>query len=155
VGANTTWRRIRVVAIVLAALLGSLFTLASVEARSRGYSRRSYSTRSYSRRSSSGGRVSVRGYYRRDGTYVRPHTRSAPGSRSYYPSSKYYPPSTYYRTPDYQPTPPVQPTYSTPSTQSPPATSSDRSQAIGGLVVLIGALFSALWKIASQPTRRA
>jgi len=33
---------------------------------------------------SSGGSVSVRGYTRRDGTYVRPHTRSAPG-RSYLP----------------------------------------------------------------------
>jgi hypothetical protein len=28
-----------------------------------------------------GGSVHVRGYYRRDGTYVRPHTRSRPGSR--------------------------------------------------------------------------
>lgn len=28
---------------------------------------------------SSGGSVHVRGYYRRDGTYVRPHTRSRPG----------------------------------------------------------------------------
>lgn len=31
--------------------------------------------------SSSGGTVSVRGYYRKDGTYVRPHTRSAPRRR--------------------------------------------------------------------------
>lgn len=30
---------------------------------------------------STGGSVHVRGYYRRDGTYVRPHTRSRPGSR--------------------------------------------------------------------------
>jgi hypothetical protein len=29
-----------------------------------------------------GGPVHVRGYYRRDGTYVRPHTRSRPGARS-------------------------------------------------------------------------
>ena len=29
---------------------------------------------------SGGGSVHVRGYYRRDGTYVRPHTRSRPGS---------------------------------------------------------------------------
>jgi hypothetical protein len=29
-----------------------------------------------------GGPVHVRGYHRRDGTYVRPHTRSRPGSRS-------------------------------------------------------------------------
>lgn len=28
------------------------------------------------------GSVSVRGYYRKDGTYVRPHTRSRPGSGS-------------------------------------------------------------------------
>jgi hypothetical protein len=30
--------------------------------------------------SGTGGSVHVRGYYRRDGTYVRPHTRSRPGS---------------------------------------------------------------------------
>lgn len=30
---------------------------------------------------STGGSVHVRGYYRKDGTYVRPHTRSRPGSR--------------------------------------------------------------------------
>lgn len=30
---------------------------------------------------STGGPVHVRGYYRRDGTYVRPHTRRRPGSR--------------------------------------------------------------------------
>ncbi len=28
-----------------------------------------------------GGEVHVKGYYRKDGTYVRPHTRSAPGSK--------------------------------------------------------------------------
>lgn len=33
---------------------------------------------SYTPSSSKGGRVHVRGYYRKDGTYVRPHTRSAP-----------------------------------------------------------------------------
>jgi endonuclease YncB( thermonuclease family) len=32
--------------------------------------------------SSSSGRVQVRGYYRKDGTYVRPHTRSAPRRRN-------------------------------------------------------------------------
>jgi endonuclease YncB( thermonuclease family) len=32
--------------------------------------------------SGSSGRVSVRGYYRKDGTYVRPHTRSAPRRRN-------------------------------------------------------------------------
>lgn len=31
--------------------------------------------------SSGSGSVHVRGYYRRDGTYVRPHTRSRPGRR--------------------------------------------------------------------------
>ncbi|AZB08464.1 hypothetical protein EG344_06195 [Chryseobacterium sp. G0162] len=36
---------------------------------------------SSSRTNSSGGSVSVKGYHRKDGTYVRPHTRSAP-SRS-------------------------------------------------------------------------
>lgn len=33
--------------------------------------------------SSRGGSVSVRGYYRKDGTYVRPHTRSAPDGNPY------------------------------------------------------------------------
>ena len=36
---------------------------------------------SYSTGSSSGGSVSVKGYARKDGTYVRPHTRSAPRRR--------------------------------------------------------------------------
>lgn len=36
---------------------------------------------SYSTASSSGGSVSVKGYTRKDGTYVRPHTRSAPRRR--------------------------------------------------------------------------
>lgn len=36
---------------------------------------------SYSPRSSSGGSVQVKGYTRKDGTYVRPHTRSAPRRR--------------------------------------------------------------------------
>ena len=30
---------------------------------------------------STGGEVHVKGYYRKDGTYVRPHTRSAPGTK--------------------------------------------------------------------------
>ena len=30
--------------------------------------------------SSAGGRVQVKGYYRKNGTYVKPHTRSAPRS---------------------------------------------------------------------------
>jgi len=39
-----------------------------------------YSTtkRKKSASSSLGGRVNVKGYYRKDGTYVKPHTRSAP-----------------------------------------------------------------------------
>lgn len=46
-----------------------------------------------------GKRVNVRGYYRKDGTYVRPHTRSAPGSGSSYSgSSSYYFPSVTPRT---------------------------------------------------------
>ncbi|WP_426278598.1 hypothetical protein ACN9MN_04640 [Chryseobacterium sp. S-02] len=36
---------------------------------------------SYHSGSSSGGSVSVKGYTRKDGTYVRPHTRSAPRRR--------------------------------------------------------------------------
>lgn len=35
----------------------------------------------YVSRNRSSGEVEVRGYYRKDGTYVQPHTRSAPGSR--------------------------------------------------------------------------
>lgn len=35
----------------------------------------------YKPSSSSGGTVHVRGYYRKNGTYVRPHTRSAPRRR--------------------------------------------------------------------------
>lgn len=39
------------------------------------------STSSFTPRSSSGGSVQVKGYTRKDGTYVRPHTRSAPRRR--------------------------------------------------------------------------
>jgi CRISPR/Cas system-associated endonuclease/helicase Cas3 len=39
------------------------------------------SVSSYNTGSSSGGSVSVKGYTRKDGTYVRPHTRSAPRRR--------------------------------------------------------------------------
>jgi hypothetical protein len=42
------------------------------------YSSRNYSGHRYTGRTYSGGTVSVRGYFRKDGTYVRPHTRSAP-----------------------------------------------------------------------------
>lgn len=39
------------------------------------------STYTPSSSTSSGGSVSVKGYYRKDGTYVKPHTRSAPKRR--------------------------------------------------------------------------
>lgn len=39
------------------------------------------STYNYSRSSSSGGSVHVKGYYRKNGTYVTPHTRSSPSRR--------------------------------------------------------------------------
>ena len=38
------------------------------------------STRSSSNYTSPGKTVNVKGYYRKNGTYVRPHTRSSPGS---------------------------------------------------------------------------
>lgn len=39
------------------------------------------STYTPSSSTNSGGSVSVKGYYRKDGTYVKPHTRSAPKRR--------------------------------------------------------------------------
>ena len=52
---------------------------------SSNYSSSSSSSSSSSKRSSSnysnpGKTVNVKGYYRKNGTYVRPHTRSSPGS---------------------------------------------------------------------------
>ena len=47
---------------------------------SRYSSSSSSSTRSSSNYSSPGKTVNVKGYYRKNGTYVRPHTRSSPGS---------------------------------------------------------------------------
>ena len=44
--------------------------------QSRGYDTLRYAPTRYSSSVSSGGSVSVRGYTRKDGTYVRPHTRS-------------------------------------------------------------------------------
>jgi hypothetical protein len=45
------------------------------------YSSSSFSrTRSSSNYSNPGKTVNVKGYYRKNGTYVRPHTRSSPGS---------------------------------------------------------------------------
>jgi hypothetical protein len=47
------------------------------------YLRKSKSKNSnYSTGSGSGGSVNVKGYYRKDGTYVKPHTRSTPKSSS-------------------------------------------------------------------------
>lgn len=40
-----------------------------------------YKSNSQYKKRSTGGTVNVRGYYRKDGTYVRPHTRSAPKKR--------------------------------------------------------------------------
>jgi hypothetical protein len=39
------------------------------------YTKRDYSAERYSGSSNTGGPIQVRGYYRKDGTYVRPHTR--------------------------------------------------------------------------------
>jgi hypothetical protein len=51
------------------------------------------------KKSSSGGTVQVKGYYRKNGTYVQPHTRSAPGSGAAYNPGTYkpdtYKPDTY------------------------------------------------------------
>ncbi|HEX8396392.1 MAG TPA: thermonuclease family protein [Pyrinomonadaceae bacterium] len=51
----------------------------SIESDDDNYSSPSYSSPSTS---SPGGTVQVRGYFRKDGTYVRPHTRRAPRSRN-------------------------------------------------------------------------
>lgn len=45
------------------------------------YSARSYATSRYSSRDYSSGTVHVKGYLRKNGTYVQPHTRSAPHRR--------------------------------------------------------------------------
>ena len=68
----------------LALVLALLFTLAAP-----GWARGRRSSSSYSS-SYSSGRVSVRGYTRKDGTYVRPHTRSlSGGSYGSYSGSTY------------------------------------------------------------------
>ena len=59
-------------ALVPAGSIGS-FNAAGIEGAFGGPS-----SRSQSLGTASGGTVHVRGYYRKDGTYVRPHTRSAP-----------------------------------------------------------------------------
>lgn len=49
----------------------------SIDGQLYGYTtKKKKKTSSYS--TSNGGTVNVKGYYRKDGTYVRPHTRSAP-----------------------------------------------------------------------------
>ena len=53
---------------------------ASSQYSSRYSSSSSSSTKSSSNYSSPGKTVNVKGYYRKNGTYVRPHTRSSPGS---------------------------------------------------------------------------
>ena len=53
---------------------------ASTNNSSSSSSSSSSSTRSSSNYSSPGKTVNVKGYYRKNGTYVRPHTRSSPGS---------------------------------------------------------------------------
>ncbi len=53
---------------------------ASTNYSSSSSSSSSSSTRSSSNYSSPGKTVNVKGYYRKNGTYVRPHTRSSPGS---------------------------------------------------------------------------
>ena len=53
---------------------------ASSNYSSRYSSSSSSSSRSSSNYSNPGKTVNVKGYYRKNGTYVRPHTRSSPGS---------------------------------------------------------------------------
>ena len=53
-------------------------TEAKNESAESSYTPRPYSAPTYSPPTNSGGTVQVRGYYRKDGTYVRPHTRRAP-----------------------------------------------------------------------------
>jgi hypothetical protein len=52
----------------------------TVDGELYGYSSKKKRSSSYS--GSSSGTVNVKGYYRKDGTYVRPHTRSAPKRKS-------------------------------------------------------------------------
>lgn len=66
---------------VVAAIVGMVIA-SSQPSPPRTYSAPSYSTPPYSTPShsegSSGDSVQVRGYYRKDGTYVQPHTRRSP-----------------------------------------------------------------------------
>ncbi|MDR1245038.1 MAG: hypothetical protein LBJ98_03565 [Endomicrobium sp.] len=69
---------------IMLALLTFMFLLGAstpgVAARKKSYSSRSsHSYRSYKPKT-----VRVRGYYRKDGTYVAPHTRSKPTRRVRY-----------------------------------------------------------------------
>lgn len=58
---------------------GILYGYSTSKKKKNNYSSSSSSSRSY--QSSSGGSVYVKGYYRKNGTYVKPHTRSAPKRR--------------------------------------------------------------------------
>lgn len=72
-------RRLTVVAFI-ALLVFPIAALGGSRGKSRGSSR-SYSG-SHSSSHSSGSRVHVKGYTKKDGTYVAPHDRSAPRSHS-------------------------------------------------------------------------
>ena len=65
----------------IALLLAILLALTAVSYASHGSSRPSSTTTSSKKKSSSSDKtVHVRGYYRKDGTYVAPHDRRPPGS---------------------------------------------------------------------------
>lgn len=57
------------------------YTTYGIYSKTSSYSSPRPSSSSYGSRSSSGGSVQVKGYTRKDGTYVKPHTRSAPRRR--------------------------------------------------------------------------
>jgi hypothetical protein len=69
----------RILAILLAV---ALFLPLSVTAQKGGRGGRTSSSKSSSSKSSSGKTVHVKGYTRKDGTYVPPYDRAAPGSGS-------------------------------------------------------------------------
>ncbi|MEN5086121.1 hypothetical protein ABE426_06595 [Sphingobacterium faecium] len=59
------------------------YAISNPKGKSNSYSQTTNSTSQYKSTpsSSSGGSVQVKGYYRKNGTYVKPHTRSAPRRR--------------------------------------------------------------------------
>jgi len=71
------------IACLLVALVHDLAVAGGTCSGVKGGCGRGRSRSSYSTSSSSGGTVHVRGYTRKDGTYVRPHTRRAPGTASH------------------------------------------------------------------------